>query len=272
MGRLPRPLLWLFELCLLGLVVVVALLPARTAWAADIALNVHVVVAEGQVDVTVRNSGSHVAGDVTIETEVAGKRNPIQSLGDLGGGEDALGSVKFEAPKKPGSYPILTWVQYTNDGQRMSHVHATYLDHEAAKRLASRPMLRRAQLREYGYLTAFHDERHKLSLLLPAELEIIEEKKVEGGTRYRLKNLRATLSSNYTIYGVLENPDEDGSHATRIVSTRLSTKKVVKSKSLFSAEILAAFALIFLVVSYVLYRRATKDRVGEPGLTDVALV
>ncbi len=272
MGRLPRPLVWLLELLALGLVVVVALLPARPCWAADITLNVEVLAQDDQIEVTVRNSGSHTTPDVKIEVEVAGKRYPSQSVGDLAGGEEVKREIKITAPQKPGSYPILTRVQYTNDGRRMSHVHVTYLDHEQAKRLASRPALRRAQLREYGYLTAYYDKRYRFTLLLPEEIEIVDEKELERGTRYRLRNLRLALSSNYTIYGVLESPDDEGLHSTRIVSSRLSTKKVVKAKSLFSAEVLAAFAIVFLVVAYVLFRRATKDRDGPPTPRDVALV
>ncbi len=257
---------------MLGLVVVVALLPARQCWAADITLSVQVLAQDGQVDVTVSNSGSDTAPDVKVEVAVAGKRYPSQSVGDLPAGEEVKRDIKITAPQKPGSYPILTWVHYTNDDQRMSHVHATYLDHEQAKRLASRPALRRAQLREYGYLTAFYDKRHRFTLLLPEEITIVDQKEIDGGTRCRLKNSRLALSSKYTIYGVLENLDDGGAHSSRIVNSRLSTKKVVKAKSLFSAEVLAAFALVFLVVAYVLFRRATKDPNVVPAPRDVALV
>ena len=60
----------------------VLLLPA-VAWAANISLNITTRVSGREVKVTVRNTGPGPARVTGAEVELAGKRYPLASLGEL---------------------------------------------------------------------------------------------------------------------------------------------------------------------------------------------
>jgi len=261
-------------LALLGLLSAffATLLCAQSSQAANISLNVTTTVTDGQIDVTVHNTGSSPAHASTVEVELAGKRYPAEPLGDLAAGAEAKRHFAVRAPEKPGSYVAISRVHYTNDGRAMTSLNAIYFDQGSPARLRARPFMRHAKLREHGFIDVVHDKQLRFHLVLPDEIRVTGEEPTARGTRFSLTNTHPELASTYTIYGIAESKPGASTHQSRMISTRLRTTQVVKARSLFNARSLGLLALVSLLLSYVLFRRKTGNGASDPEPHDVALL
>ncbi len=215
------PVLWLLLAAML--------LWPHPAQAGSISLETTLKVDVGdavRVTITVRNRGNDTAGDVTPKLRFGDAVRGAKLADRMGPGSTHEWSVEFPKPDRPGRYPLLSTVSYTDPGFRgFSAVSATLVDIGGVFPARIRGTVSKISLDGDGTLevTVQSDDAQarsiQMSTLLPDELGGIADLGRAQVTRGQPRSFRVPIQnhgalpgSHYPVYAVARA--SDGDHET----------------------------------------------------------
>ncbi len=249
-----------------GLLALAALVLARAAAAGEISLETTLKVDVGpavKVTITVRNRGNDTAHDVgpRLRFNDAVRTGPLaQQIPPQGNHEWAL---EFPLPERPGRYPLLTTVSYTDPGFRgFSAVSATTVDVGGVFPARLRGTVSKISLGEgEGTLTVNIEaddtvERTvAVTVFLPDELgglrDVGKVRTSRGQPRtlaVPVQNYGGLPGSRYPVYAVLRSTDDDHDTAALL----LGTVEVTSSVAMIDWQAYLPHAAVALAVLFVL--------------------
>jgi protein-S-isoprenylcysteine O-methyltransferase Ste14 len=263
------PLRSYFKLATFFLVTFAVLLGSRTC-PAKVMFRLRARATATEVSIDLTNSGDEASPEVKLAVVVGGKRFEGQTVGPIAAGAASKSSVELAGLSAAAVHELVVRGTYVERGQSRSLVYVMSLSDGATRPLVGRLGVRPGRLHEQAVVNVDHDKEHELHLVLPDELRIVSQTETERGTRYRLESRLPGIAARHFFYAVLKATQGEQTGLIRIAGSQLTGKGVIKSRSLFPPWLLALVALVTLLGSFVLHRRATAE--GEPDSAQVVAI
>jgi len=266
MGFVRRSAAICFAACCL---VTAPIFHCPNALADNISIDVFVEARDREVIVRLTNVGRDTASSLSVSLELLGNE-AVKSLPPLAPRNYLQAVFEVEYPKKEGSYPLYTTVNYLNDGRTMSLVNVGAY-HYGKPRVINRELkIPDLVLRKQAALIVSYDTAYKLRLMLPREIEVLREEDVPGGKKFSLKNNRPSFNSDYTIFAALLTPEDAPEGGLKIATANLKAREYSDVSKPLSSPFYFLLAVLGYLGACFFYKKAALY--SPPPAPKVALI
>ncbi|MBL7662549.1 isoprenylcysteine carboxylmethyltransferase family protein [bacterium] len=226
----------------------------QTACAADISFNLNVSSKDNVVTLRILNSGRDLAREVTAKIQLGTSELTVKVADELAAGQQQTVNQEINMPEQSGSYPIITTIYYLNEGKRLSLSNLGSFHVGIPSRLDDTIKLSPLRLTKRGTLDVFTQDLAAVQVVFPDEIVVSKREIKADRVRYTLDNVYQQFKATYPIYAYVTRVLPGGEHAFTYAEGEISTRLVVKDRSLFSASAIFAIFIVSLVLSFISYR------------------
>ena len=161
-----------------------------------------------QVQVTIENQGRAASGTMALEILFDGKSLQRLEIGNLPSRQKRRFLLPVPEPQNPGTYPVVAFLSYLNDGKRLSFPKIGYFHHLRQNILEAPPSTGELSLRKYQNRTLTVDPNYEFQVITPREIPVKVDKNQHGNARMELKNERPSFSISTDLILVYRTPPE----------------------------------------------------------------
>ena len=191
------------------------LLCSSQSWAGDVSIDVDVRTHGNAVYVAIRNTGKHAASNVGIDVEIDNRRYKSTYRKLLAAGSAYRWSSEIVLPEVQGTYPVITQVNYLNDGAPAGIVAVTELSLGTVNHLAISCPRQELRLRDVREVTV-PNFGVTVDAITPAVVGVETLSRDEKETVFKVSYLSPMLAGRSTIYYVYSQLTQNGLMGTKI--------------------------------------------------------
>ena len=222
----------------------------------SISLGLGVKSVDDKVLVTLSNSSKTAVAVTGVAVELAAHEYLAPSL-NLPAGQEITVSFQVNMPTVPGSYPLITTVNYMNERQPLSLLHVASFYYQRPAFMAAKCTAVDGKINETGILTAWVGQPGDWRIILPSEIEVLNTVAKTKMQQFEVATLVQGFTNVYPYFVVRQEVRKGVNYlamcqgkvslvadAKSLGTIRGYTPDIVLQYTLLSSLLLAVWALL----------------------------